>query len=63
MSKSKIVQIDRRHSQAICTEIGERLRYMPSELDSMPCYLSELTEDLFRVEPDGAPPIAPTDVK
>jgi hypothetical protein len=47
MLKRKTVLIDRTHSQAICAEISERLRYMPSETESMPSYLFELTDDLF----------------
>jgi len=59
MSNSNSVQIERKHSYAICAEIGERLRLELNVNQPMPPRLSKLLERLPELDQHDAPSIAP----
>jgi hypothetical protein len=59
MSNSNSVQIERKHSYAICAEIGERLRLELNVSQSIPPGLSKLVERLRELDQHDAPSIAP----
>jgi hypothetical protein len=56
MSNSNSVQIERKHSYAICAEIGQRLCLELNLRQPMPAGLSNLVERLLEL--DDAPSIA-----
>jgi hypothetical protein len=59
MSNGNSVQIERKHSYAICAEIGERLRLELNVNQPMPPGLSKLLERLSELDQHDAPSIAP----
>jgi hypothetical protein len=61
MSNSNSVQIERKHSYAICAEaeIGERLRFELNVSEPMSPGLSKLVERLPELDHHDAPSIAP----
>jgi hypothetical protein len=59
MSNSNSVQIERKHSYAICAEIGERLRFELKVSEPMSPGLSKLVERLPELDHYDAPSIAP----
>jgi hypothetical protein len=59
MSNSDSVQIERKHSYAICSEIGERLRLELKVSQPMSPGLSKLVERLPELDQHDAPSVAP----
>jgi hypothetical protein len=59
MSNANFVQIDHKHSRAICAEIGERLRFEWNESQPLPPRLSVLMERLQELDQHDAPSIVP----
>lgn len=52
------VAIDHKQSQAICTEIGRRLRSELGESPSMPPHLSKLMDRLMELDREDASSVA-----
>jgi hypothetical protein len=59
MSNLKSIQIDSKHSMAICREIGERLAPETQERPPLPQHLLVLMERLRELDENEVPSIAP----
>jgi hypothetical protein len=55
------VKIDRNHSRAICSEIGERLHIsLAGELPEMPPQMQRQLDQLSELDEEASPSIAPS---